>query len=259
VKPRDTLMGQRFAAWLVHGYTAAGLVAAAGMAVLIARGGDASFRRAFVLMAAATAIDATDGWLARKARVKEVLPRFDGRTLDDLTDFHTYTSMPLFLIWRAQILPGALAWVLLLPLLASAYGFSRANAKTADGFFLGFPSYWNVVAFYLYLLEPRVAVSLAVIVAFAVLTLVPARYLYLTRGGPFSTPMLIAGAVWACLTCLLVVGPAGERKTLAGISLIYPLTYLGLSWVVTMRRRNSSVNSQVSTFNAQPLNRRVDS
>src|SRR5204862_6115517 len=146
VLPAEML--SRVAAWLVHCYTAAGLVAAAGMAVMIARGGDGAFRWAFVLMVAATAIDSTDGWLARRARVKDVLPEFDGRTLDDLTDFQTYTSMPLFLIWRAHILPGALAWVLLLPLLASAYGFSRANAKTADGFFLGFPSYWNVVAFY---------------------------------------------------------------------------------------------------------------
>ncbi len=233
-------MAPRLAAWLVHCYTAAGLVAAAGMAVLIARGGDESFRRAFMLMVAATAIDSTDGWLARKARVKEVLPEFDGRTLDDLTDFHTYTSMPLFLMWRAQILPGTLAWVLLVPLLASAYGFSRANAKTADGFFLGFPSYWNVVAFYLYLLEPRVAISLAVIVAFALLTFVPARYLYITRGGPFSTPMLIAGAVWAALTFVLVVGPIDERKTLARISLIYPLSYLALSWLVAFRRRKHS-------------------
>jgi len=229
-------MTARLAAWLVHCYTAAGLVAAAGMAVLIARGGDESFRWAFVLMVAATAIDSTDGWLARKARVKDVLPEFDGRTLDDLTDFHTYTSMPLFLIWRAHILPGALAWVLLLPLLASAYGFSRVNAKTADGFFLGFPSYWNVVAFYLYLLEPGVTVSLAVIVGFALLTFVPARYLYITRGGPFSTVMAVTGAIWAAITCVLALGAVAEPKTLARVSLIYPLSYLALSWVVTLRR-----------------------
>src|SRR2546425_2434582 len=204
-------MTSKLLAWLVHLYTAAGLVAAAGMAVLIVRGGDDAFRWAFMLMVVATAIASTDGWLGGKAKVKEVLPGFDGRTLDDLTGFHTYTSLPLFLMWRAGILPGALAWVLLLPLLASAYGFSRTDAKTADGFFLGFPSYWNVVAFYLYLLEPRVAISLAVIVAFALLTFVPARYLYITRGGPFSTPMLIAGAVWAALTFVLVVGPIDER------------------------------------------------
>ena len=231
-------MTEKLLAWLVHLYTAAGLVAAAGMAVLIVRGGDEAFRRAFMLMVVATAIDSTDGWLARKARVKEVLPGFEGRTLDDLTDFHTYTSLPLFLIWRAGILPGALAWFLLMPLLASAYGFSRTEAKTSDGFFLGFPSYWNVVAFYLYVLGPPVWLSLSVIVACSVLTFVPMRYLYLTRGGPFAKVMLITGAVWAALTAVIVLPPAGERGTLALISLVYPVLYLVLSWMSEVRLKS---------------------
>jgi phosphatidylserine synthase len=56
-------MTAKIFAWLVHLYTAMGLVCAAGIAVLIVRGGDDSFRRAFMLMLVATAIDATD-WLA---------------------------------------------------------------------------------------------------------------------------------------------------------------------------------------------------
>src|SRR5258705_8256100 len=150
---------RKLCAWLVHLYTAMGLVCAAGMAVLIVRGDDVSFRRAFMLMMLATAIDATDGWFARRARVKDVLPQFDGRELDDLIDFHTYTSLPLLLLWRAGTLPDGLAWLLILPLLASAYGFSQTNAKTDDGFFLGFPSSWNIVAFYLYTLNSPVCVS----------------------------------------------------------------------------------------------------
>src|SRR5437870_4695454 len=173
-------------AWLVHLYTAMGLVCAAGMAVLIVRGDDLSFRRVFMLMMLATAIDATDGWFARRARVKEVLPQFDGRELDDLIDFHTYTSLPLLLLWRAGTLPDGVAWLLILPLLASAYGFSQTNAKTDDGFFLGFPSYWNIVAFYLYLLQPPASISTAVLLTCTVLTFIPTRYIYATRGGPFA-------------------------------------------------------------------------
>ena len=52
-------------------------------------------------------------------------------------------------MWRAGLAPGG--W-LLFPLLASAYGFCRDQAKTDDGYFLGFPSYWNIVAFYCYFL-----------------------------------------------------------------------------------------------------------
>src|ERR687889_185097 len=101
---------RKILAWGVHLYTATGLVAAAGVAVLIVRGGDESLRGALALMVLATVIDSTDGWLARRARVKEFAPSFDGRRLDDLIDFQTYTSLPLLLIWRAEILTGAQSW-----------------------------------------------------------------------------------------------------------------------------------------------------
>ena len=224
-------------AWLVHLYTAMGLVCAAGIAVLIVRGGDVSFRRAFMLMMAATAIDATDGWFARRARVKDVLPGFDGRALDDLVDFHTYTSLPLLLLWRAGTLPDGLAWLLILPLLASAYGFSQTNAKTDDGFFLGFPSYWNIVAFYLYVFHPPVWVSATLILTCTVLTFVPTPYLYATRGGPFATFINVGAVLWIVVIGLLLRGQPGSTTWLAVASLIYPLTYLALSATVTVRRR----------------------
>ena len=147
--------------WCVHGYTALGLVAAGLIAVLLVQGGASSFRWCFLLMAVATIVDSTDGYLARKVRIKEVVPSFDGRRLDDLVDFLTYTFLPLLLIWRAGILPpGQEAW-LFLPLLASAYGFCQVQAKTDDGYFLGFPSLWNVVALYLYMLPlgPRLSLG----------------------------------------------------------------------------------------------------
>jgi len=224
-------------AWLAHLYTAMGLVAAAGIAVLIVRGGDRGFRWAFFLMMVATAIDATDGWLARKVRVKEVLPGFDGRALDDLIDFHTYTSLPLLLVWRAGILPGGLAWLLMLPLLSSAYGFSQVHAKTPDGFFLGFPSLWNVIAFYLYVLHPPVRVSAAMIVTFAVLTFVPTPYLYATRGGPFARLINVGAAIWFVLIGLILFGPEDDRRTVAIVSLIYPAMYLALSAFVALVSR----------------------
>ena len=64
--------------------------------------------------------------------------------------------LPLLLIWRAGLLPENCEAVLLLPLLASAYGFCQTSAKTDDGYFLGFPSYWNLVAFYLYIVAAAV-------------------------------------------------------------------------------------------------------
>ena len=228
---------QKTFAWLAHLYTALGLVCAAGMAVLIVRGGDASFRWTFFLMMVATAIDATDGWLARKARVKEVLPGFDGGQLDNLIDFQTYTTLPLLLLWRADILPGDLAWLLLLPLLASGYGFSQVNVKTDDGFFLGFPSYWNIVAYYLFVLHPAPWVSTTLIVICSVLTFVPTPYIYATRGGPFAKMINIGSVIWFVSLGVVLFGPERYRGTLALASLAFPVMYLSLSAFITVSRK----------------------
>lgn len=230
-------MIQKILAWLVHLYTALGLVCAAGMAVLIVRGGDASFRWAFLLMMLATAIDATDGWLARKARVKQVLPGFDGAALDNIIDFQTYTTMPLLLLWRAELLPGGMAWLLLLPLLASAYGFSQVNVKAPDGFFIGFPSYWNIVAYYLFALRPDPWVSIALITICSVLTFVPTPYLYATRGGPFAKTINVGSAIWFVSLGFVLFGPEEYRNGVALLSLAYPAIYLALSAFVTFTRK----------------------
>jgi len=71
--PMPRVMRKTFA-WCVHAYTALGLVAAAGIAASIVDGTPASFRFAFILMLAATLIDATDGTLARAVGVKSCCP-----------------------------------------------------------------------------------------------------------------------------------------------------------------------------------------
>jgi phosphatidylcholine synthase len=229
-------------AWLVHLYTAAGLVCAGAIAVLIVHGDDRSFRLAFFVMMVATAVDATDGWLARRARVKEVLPRFDGAALDNIIDFHTYSSLPLLLLWRAGALPGALGWLLLLPLLASGYGFSQVDAKTEDGFFLGFPSYWNIIALYIYVLHPAPWISAAIVVIFSILTFVPTPYLYATRGGPFAAVINAGAAVWFVMLAVVVQQRNDASRTVALVSLVYPALYLALSARVAMRRPQSKVS-----------------
>jgi phosphatidylcholine synthase len=227
-------MRARILAWGVHLFTSLGLVAAAGMAVLTVRGGDDAFRAAFGLMWFATLIDAVDGSLARAARVGKVLPNFNGRRLDDIIDFQTYTSLPLLLVWRAGVLPGAWAWLLLLPLIASAFGFSQEQAKTDDGYFLGFPSYWNIVAFYLYFLEPPVWFAVTVLVLFSVLTFVPSRYLYSTQSGRLNKAANLLAVPWALMLVAVLLVPASWRHTLILASLYFPMFYMGASWWVSL-------------------------
>ena len=232
-------------AWCVHAFTSLGLVLAAGIAVLIYRGDGASFRWAFVLMLVATMIDAIYGTLARWALVKEVLPGFDCRRLDDIIDFQTYTSLPLLLIWRAGILPEPWAWWLIVPLVASAYGFCQTSAKTDDGFFLGFPSYWNLVAFYLYVLWPAPWASLSLVLVLSVLTFVPTRYLYLTQSSRLNRITNMLAAAWIGLPVWILFRLGSESysshtsvnsvRGMAIVSLFFPVYYFVASWFVSVR------------------------
>lgn len=226
------------AAWGVHLYTALGLVIAAWVAVLLVRGGPESLRLAFLLLLLATLVDATDGWLARRARVRQVLPGFDGRRLDDITDFHTYTSLPLLLVWRSGVLAPEHAPWLLLPLLASAYGFSQADAKTADGYFRGFPSYWNVVAFYLHFLRPPPALALGTVLFLAVLTFVPARYLYPSQPGRLNRWTSLFALAWAVVLVAVLLGVPEHPRAWLLASLLFPAYYMLASWAVTLRAWN---------------------
>ncbi len=245
-RPREKQPVVQAMAWGIHFYTALGLVLSAAIAVLLYEGGPNAFRLSFVLMAVATIIDATDGTLARKIRIKEVLPNFDGRKLDDITDFLTYTTLPLLLIWRAGLLPVGTEWCLVFPLLASAYGFCQCEAKTADGYFLGFPSLWNVVAFYLYVLQPGGWVALGVLTVLSLMTFVPSRYLYPSQPGLLNRVdnllsvgwlVMLAVLLWAMppLDLLKASGGGPTFRALALASLFYPAFYMGASWVVSVK------------------------
>ncbi len=145
-------------AWGVHLYTALG--AALGLlAIFFASRGD--FRASFLAMGAATIIDCSDGPLARWLMVKIRVPTFDGALLDNIVDYLTYTVAPVFLMLEAGIIPDS-RWGLALAcfvMLASVYGFCHTEAKTPDHYFLGFPNYWNLVAFYLYCLGSSTVVQ----------------------------------------------------------------------------------------------------
>lgn len=225
-------------AWCAHAYTALGLVAVGGIAVATYHG---HFDYAFLFMFLATIVDATDGAFARAVKVKDVLPHFDGRRLDDLIDFQTYTCLPLFLIWRADLLPSEWQPWLLAPLIASAYGFCQANAKTDDGYFLGFPSYWNIIAFYLYVLRPPAWFSLTVLLFFALMTFVPARYLYPTHRGRLNRWTNWLGAAWGIFMIAIVWRLPAEghvdppTHVLALMSLVFPAYYLAVSWIISVR------------------------
>lgn len=213
-------------AWGVHAFTASG--ALVGAVALLAIGAGELSRAAF-LMVVALAIDSVDGALARAVRVRDVLPQVDGRRLDDMVDFLNYVIVPgVFLVAAGLIASWAWAAV---PILASAYGFSQEHAKTEDDFFLGFPSYWNVVALYLWLLEVPAAAGTALVVVLAILVFVPFKYIYPSKLLVLGRTTLATGAIWVVFLGVAALWPA--RLTALGLvqlSLAYPAYYLLLSF-----------------------------
>lgn len=228
--------------WLAHAYTGSGAVVAL-LAVLALRRGDV--RGAFLWLVVATAIDATDGVLARALRVKERLPWFDGAKVDDLVDYLTYVFVPVLIVLDAQLVAGAVAMpVAAAMLLSSAYGFSRDDAKvnSVDHFFTGFPSYWNIAAVYLYVWGRNPALNAGVLFALAVLVFVPIRYVYPSRTLTWRPATLLLGSTWAlCFTFVVWRLPATDGPWLA-LSLVFPAYYLLLSlWLTHVERRRPLV------------------
>ncbi|MGH7805169.1 MAG: CDP-alcohol phosphatidyltransferase family protein [Candidatus Binatia bacterium] len=226
---------ERFLAWSVHFYTALGAPIALATILATIRG---DVREAFLWMALAIVIDSTDGALARAARVKEVVPEFDGARLDDVVDYLNYVLVPIFFAVERGMLPeGIETWVAAAPLLASAYGFCNAGAKTADFFFTGFPSYWNVFVFYAFGLDLSPSMTATALLVLAALVFVPIGYLYPSRQ-PFLRPLTITLAViWGAMLLPAVFALPERSPGLLLASLFFIVYYAGLSLHLHFRRR----------------------
>jgi phosphatidylcholine synthase len=221
-------------AWLVHLYTASSAVIAL-LAVVATF--ESRFRDAFFWLAAAIVIDSSDGVLARAARVSQRLPWFNGAKLDDVVDYLTYVFVPAVFVWRSLLVPDA--WTIPVAsamLLSSAYGFNREDAKTSDHFFTGFPSYWNVVVFYLFVMHGSQVVNAIVLLALAVLVFVPIRYVYPSRTPHWRMVTVAFGLVWGITLLVMLWQLPVISPTLLWGSLLFPVYYVVLSLVVGRRR-----------------------
>lgn len=222
------------AAWLVHLYTASSAV----LALLAARAViDYRFREGFAWLAVAIVVDASDGVLARIVDVKRRLPWFNGAKLDDIVDYLTYVFVPALFVWRSLLVPAPWAIpVASAMLLSSAYGFNRDDAKTADHFFTGFPSYWNIVVFYLFLIGASQMVNAAILLSLGMLVFVPIRYVYPSRTPRWRAVTVMAGVAWGVVMLLMLWQLPVVSPVLLWASMAFPIYYILLSLAVGWRR-----------------------
>jgi phosphatidylcholine synthase len=222
-------------AWAVHLFTATGAVVGLAAMIRIVQG---QWLGAFIYMAIAIGIDSIDGAFARFFKVKQVLPQFDGSLLDNIVDYFTYVIVPAFFIYESGIVPHGLAMFSAAAItLASGYQFCQADAKTEDHYFKGFPSYWNVVIFYLFMLKWPGIINFLVLIFLTISVFVPVKYLYPSRTKLLQPLTLALSGVWGILLVIVLFQFNGNYFIPLYLSLLYVAYYCGMSVYLTFKTK----------------------
>ncbi len=230
-------------AWAVHAFTACGIVAGFLALVAVLKGDAVA---GFLWLGLALFVDGIDGSLARKARVLEYLPNFDGRTLDNVIDFFNYVAVPALMVYWFGMVPGTWGLVAAATIMAvSLYTFANVGMKSEDYYFVGFPSIWNVVVLYFYILDTPWMVNLVTIAVLSVLTFVPIKFVHPLRVTDWREITVPITVLWAAMTLSLIISDkdAGPKDIIYQIELWAwvgaSLYFVGISlWRTFIKRRS---------------------
>lgn len=235
----------RIAGWGVHLFTACGAIFGLLALLAIYHG---QWINAFWLMLIAIIIDSSDGMLARWIKIKLVVPEINGELLDNIVDYLNYTIVPVFFLLVTHLLPDE--WRLpcvIIVTLSSTYQFTQVDAKTSDHFFKCFPSYWNIVVFYLFFWQMNPWINLGILFLLAILSFVPIKYLYpsrldyLTHSRMLRAATFFATVIWGISTAGLLWIYPHSNLILDMLSMGYLVLYVSVSlyrtWVPLNREK----------------------
>jgi phosphatidylcholine synthase len=100
--------------------------------------------------------------------------------------------------------------------------------KTANNYFRGFPTLWNVVAFYLIVLKPAPWLAVGLVALLAVLTFVPFKFLHPFRVVRLRIVSMAAVVVWALLAADALVRSLEPGPFVAGGLVVLAVYFLGV-------------------------------
>lgn len=235
---------EKMLAWAAHLFTASGVLwgLLAVLAII-----NQQWILAFVWISVTILVDSVDGLLARRVRVKEAIPEFDGALLDNIVDYLTYAFVPaLFLIWTDFLPPQTSILAASLILLVSAYQFCQSDAKTEDHYFKGFPSYWNIVIYYIFILNLHPWVNLTAIIILAITVFIPIKYIYPSRTRLYQGLTLSLLAIWGVVNVIILATYPNHIPWLVWLSLSFAVYYVGMSLFATFRTQLAARSQNTS-------------
>jgi phosphatidylcholine synthase len=209
-KPGEHHRKELAAAWAVHAFTGSGIVLGF-LALLAILDGDKI--AVFIWLGLALFVDGIDGTLARRVRVHELTPQFDGATLDNVIDYFNYVAVPAMMIyWFGFVPPGWEIPASAAIMAVSLYTFANMGMKSHDYYFVGFPALWNLVVLYFHVLQTEPWTNLTVIAICCFLTFVPWKYTHPFRVKDWRKVTIPVTVLWAATSFRLVlIDPADFR------------------------------------------------
>ena len=201
-------------AWAVHAFTTCGIIAGFLALVEVLHNDPV---KAFMWLGIALFVDGIDGSLARRARVREYTPNFDGASLDYVIDFFTYVAVPAVMVYWFEMVPldwyfAKSTWSLMAAatiMAVSCYTFANVGMKSEDYYFVGFPAIWNVVVLYFYVLEKDDMdwlINGITIIALSILTFIPIKFVHPLRVAHWRNITIPMTVLWAAMALSLVIG-----------------------------------------------------
>ena len=190
-------------AFAVHIFTALGAALALGALIFAVRH---NWTAMFVCLGIALIVDGIDGTFARRLHVAELLPRWSGDVLDLVVDFATYVFVPAYAIAAGGLMPDVLAIPAgMIIVVTGALYFADTAMKTDDNYFRGFPTLWNAVAFYLFVLKLPPVLAAAAVVLLAVATFLPFKFLHPMRVKRLRLLNIAAVVLWGVLALIAIL------------------------------------------------------
>jgi len=223
-------MYKKLIALSVHLFTAIGVLLAFWSLLLIIQG---ELQNSLFVLAFAVIVDSLDGTLAREADVSTHLPTIDGALMDNITDYLNWVFIPVFWAYTFLDLHFMVGSAVLI---TSLFGFSHKQAKTDDDFFRGFPSYWNFVIFYLYLLSAAPWVTDTIMLIFAGLVLVPIKLVYPSRTPEWRRTTILLSIPYSIMIFIMLYYLRETPLWLISASFYYPVYYVVISFIANKQK-----------------------